>query len=99
MPDAVGRILAEPVTAVLSSPNFHAAAMDGIAVVAEKTFGAHPSRDVWYVWGRATLTNRLFIFNTPKAIVFKANILFFSLEKSHIGSSGDLTQLIPFTAF
>ncbi|MBW2570353.1 MAG: molybdopterin molybdenumtransferase MoeA, partial [Deltaproteobacteria bacterium] len=30
-PDAVGRVLAEPVTARLSSPNFHAAAMDGIA--------------------------------------------------------------------
>ncbi|MBR9986009.1 MAG: molybdopterin biosynthesis protein, partial [Desulfosarcina sp.] len=27
-PDAVGRILAEPVVAAVSSPNFHAAAMD-----------------------------------------------------------------------
>lgn len=43
-PDAVGRFLAEPLTAQLSSPNFHAAAMDGIAVVAEQTFGAHASR-------------------------------------------------------
>lgn len=40
VPDAVGRVLAEPVFAKLSSPNFHAAAMDGIAVNAEKTFGA-----------------------------------------------------------
>jgi len=42
---AVGRILAEPVFATLSSPNFHAAAMDGIAVRAESTYGAseaHP---------------------------------------------------------
>ena len=43
-PDAVGRILAEPVTARISSPNFHAAAMDGIAVQARTTFGAHESR-------------------------------------------------------
>jgi len=43
-PDAVGRILAEPVSANLSSPNFHAAAMDGIAVLAKATFGAHESR-------------------------------------------------------
>lgn len=43
-PDAVGRVLAEPVTARLSSPNFHAAAMDGIAVKAAATFGAHESR-------------------------------------------------------
>jgi putative molybdopterin biosynthesis protein len=40
VPDAVGRVLTEPVLAKLSSPNFHAAAMDGIAVKAENTFGA-----------------------------------------------------------
>ncbi len=43
-PDAVGRVLARPVTAAISSPNFHAAAMDGIAVRAGDTFGAHESR-------------------------------------------------------
>ncbi len=40
VPDAVGRVLAAPVYARLSSPSFHAAAMDGIAVKAEATFGA-----------------------------------------------------------
>ncbi len=40
VPEAVGRVLAAPVFAQLSSPNFHAAAMDGIAVQAEQTFGA-----------------------------------------------------------
>ncbi len=39
-PDAVGRVLSEPVTAKVSSPNFHAAAMDGVAVSAKDTFGA-----------------------------------------------------------
>ncbi len=39
--DAVGRILAEPVHAKISSPNFHAAAMDGIVVKAKTTFGAN----------------------------------------------------------
>jgi len=38
--ESVGRILAEPVSAAISSPFFHAAAMDGIAVAAEDTFGA-----------------------------------------------------------
>ena len=42
--DAVGRILSGPVTAKLSSPNYHAAAMDGIAVKAENTFGASETR-------------------------------------------------------
>ena len=39
VPEAVGRVLAVPVFARLSSPNFHSAAMDGIAVQAEQTFG------------------------------------------------------------
>ncbi|MFW6172036.1 MAG: molybdopterin biosynthesis protein, partial [Planctomycetota bacterium] len=43
-PDAVGRVLAEPIFANLSSPHFHAAAMDGIAVRAESTFGAAETR-------------------------------------------------------
>jgi putative molybdopterin biosynthesis protein len=42
--EAVGRVLAEPVTAAVSSPNFHAAAMDGAAVKAQDTFGASESR-------------------------------------------------------
>lgn len=41
-PEAVGRVLAEPVAARFSSPYFHSAAMDGIAVQAKNTFGAHP---------------------------------------------------------
>ena len=44
VPDAVGRVLAGPITARLSSPNFHAAAMDGIAVKAEETFGVSENR-------------------------------------------------------
>jgi molybdopterin molybdotransferase/putative molybdopterin biosynthesis protein len=38
--EALGRITAEPVFAVLSSPYYQAAAMDGIAVAAESTYGA-----------------------------------------------------------
>ncbi len=41
--DAVGRVLSEPVTAAISSPNFHAAAMDGVAVNAHDTYGANES--------------------------------------------------------
>jgi putative molybdopterin biosynthesis protein len=42
--NAVGRILAEPVFAQISSPNFHAAAMDGIAVKADITFGVNEAK-------------------------------------------------------
>ncbi|MDR2744611.1 MAG: molybdopterin biosynthesis protein [Desulfovibrio sp.] len=41
---AHGRVLAEAATARLSSPAFHGAAMDGVAVAAEETFGATERR-------------------------------------------------------
>ena len=37
---SVGRVLSEPIFAEISSPPFHCAAMDGIAVKAEATYGA-----------------------------------------------------------
>jgi putative molybdopterin biosynthesis protein len=43
---AVGRVLAAPVWAKLSSPHYHASAMDGFAVRAEATEGALPSAPV-----------------------------------------------------
>ncbi len=52
VPDAVGRVLAEPAVARLSSPNFHAAAMDGIAVKAETTFGANDSKPKELIVGK-----------------------------------------------
>jgi len=42
--DALSRVLSKPIFAKQSSPNYHAAAMDGIAVLAEKTYGAHVDR-------------------------------------------------------
>lgn len=43
---AVGRILAEPVFARISSPHYHAAAMDGFAVHHRSTEGAQPNSPV-----------------------------------------------------
>src|SRR5215472_1804458 len=42
--DAIGRVAAEPIWAVRSSPPFDCAAMDGIAVRAADTVGASESR-------------------------------------------------------
>ncbi|MET3288981.1 UNVERIFIED_CONTAM: putative molybdopterin biosynthesis protein [Brevibacillus sp. OAP136] len=39
-PRSLGRVTAQPVYAKVSMPNYHASAMDGIAVKAEKTYGA-----------------------------------------------------------
>jgi len=46
---ALGRVLAEPVWAKLSSPHYHAAAMDGFAVRAEDTAGAMPTAPVMLI--------------------------------------------------
>ncbi|HEX9018062.1 MAG TPA: molybdopterin biosynthesis protein [Anaerolineaceae bacterium] len=43
---ALGRVLAGPVWAKLSSPHYHASAMDGFALQARSTVGALPSRPV-----------------------------------------------------
>ncbi len=48
---AVGRVLAEPVWARISSPHYHAAAMDGFALQAEATFGAQPASPVTLPYG------------------------------------------------
>jgi putative molybdopterin biosynthesis protein len=45
------RVLAKPAMALISSPNFHAAAMDGIAVDAKLTFGAGEEAPVTLVPG------------------------------------------------
>ena len=50
--DSFERVLAEPVFAATSSPNFHAAAMDGVAVNAEVTFGANPDAPKSLVIGK-----------------------------------------------
>jgi putative molybdopterin biosynthesis protein len=50
--EALGRITAEPVWARLSSPHYHAAAMDGAAVRAEDTTGASETAPVRLALGR-----------------------------------------------
>ena len=52
---AVGRVLAEPVWARISSPHYHAAAMDGFALRAEDSYGASLTAPVALAYGdRAT---------------------------------------------
>jgi putative molybdopterin biosynthesis protein len=56
--DAVGRVSAQPVFAKYSSPNFNAAAMDGVAVKAEDTFAASDQNPITLrIGGNATWVN------------------------------------------
>ncbi len=48
----LGRVLAQPVWARLSSPHYHASAMDGFAVQAKQTAGAMPSSPVQLSCGK-----------------------------------------------
>lgn len=52
--NALGRVSAEPIWAKVSSPHYHASAMDGFAVKAEETNGAQPSSPVNLEIGRQT---------------------------------------------
>lgn len=53
VPEAVGRVLAAPVFAAISAPSYHAAAMDGVAVKAEATYGASEGRPKELAVGRS----------------------------------------------
>ncbi|WP_458413664.1 molybdopterin biosynthesis protein [Schinkia sp. CFF1] len=55
--EALGRITASPIYAILSQPHYHASAMDGIAVIAEDTYAAHEQNPV-----QLSLTNGQFIY-------------------------------------
>jgi putative molybdopterin biosynthesis protein len=50
--NTIGRVLVEPVWARISSPHYHASAMDGFAVRAEDTDGAMPNQPVFLEYGR-----------------------------------------------
>lgn len=52
---ALGRVLAEPVYAKLSSPGFNAAAMDGFAVKASETVGASIGKPIILNYGEKTI--------------------------------------------
>ena len=88
---AVGRILAEAVTAKISSPSFHAAAMDGIAVAAEHTFGAGETKPISLEMGRTA-----FAVNTGHVLPKETNAV---IMIEHVFDQGDGTVSIEAPAF
>ena len=72
--DALGRVLSAPVFSKISSPNFHAAAMDGIAVDAKNTFGAHESSPKILIIGKDAFfvnTGHVMPINTNAVIMIE----------------------------
>jgi putative molybdopterin biosynthesis protein len=52
---AIGRVLAKPIWARISSPHYHASAMDGFAVHSTDTIGAQPSNPITLSMGTDAL--------------------------------------------
>ncbi len=83
---AAGRVTAEPVFARISSPHYHASAMDGVAVKASDTFGAAPTAP-----RRLMLSENAFPVDTggalpPQcdAVVMIENVTFPDKDNPHI---------------
>jgi putative molybdopterin biosynthesis protein len=53
--NALGRVLSRPVWAKISSPHYHAAAMDGFAVRSQETDGAMPTAPITLRYGEQAL--------------------------------------------
>ena len=86
-----GRTLADPAVALLSSPAFHGAAMDGIAVEAEKTFGASEHRPKELIIGKDA-----FWVNTGRPLPPGTNavIMVEHIFQNHSSESGDEEKVL-----
>ena len=91
VPEAVGRVLAVPVFARLSSPNFHSAAMDGIAVQAEQTFGASETSP-----RQLQIDREAFFVNTGHVLPADTNAV---IMIEHVNDLGDGRMVIEAPAF
>lgn len=78
---AHGRVLSRPVEALRSSPAFHGAAMDGIAVAAESTFSASARRPLRLKVGRDA-----FWINTGHPLPAGTNAV---IMVEHVNTDGD----------
>lgn len=90
---ALGRVTAAPVWAKISSPHYHAAAMDGYAVRAEETRGATETNPL-----QLTIGVQAFPLDTGDPLPPNTNAVI-KIEDTHIvaHSSGDAIEIIAAT--
>jgi putative molybdopterin biosynthesis protein len=87
--DALGRVTSEPVFAVCSTPGFHSAAMDGIAVRAQETYGTTERRlKVLHIGDEAVWINT----GQPLPSAYDAVIM---VEKLHVVDEGHVEIRSP----
>ena len=87
--NALGRVSAEPIWAKVSSPHYHASAMDGFAVKAEETNGAQPSLPVLLEIGRQTK-----YLDTGDPLPDWANAVIHIENVESLDEHGEITQAI-----
>ncbi|MBI5959539.1 MAG: molybdopterin biosynthesis protein [Chloroflexi bacterium] len=78
--DALGRVTAEPVWAKVSSPHYHASAMDGYAVRAVDTLGATETRAI-----RLIVPDQAFPVNTGAALPLDYNAVIMIEQTQPVG--------------
>ena len=91
--DAAGRVTAEPVWAYISSPHYHAAAMDGYAVRAEETRGATETRPVMLEVGHLA-----FYVDTGDPLPPGTNAVIMVEDVQRMAAGGDDQQAIEVLA-
>ncbi|MBN1679074.1 MAG: molybdopterin biosynthesis protein [Anaerolineae bacterium] len=79
--DALGRVTAEPVWAKISSPHYHAAAMDGYAVWAAFTLGATETRPL-----RLAVPDQAYPLNTGAPLPENANAVIMIEHTQPVGT-------------
>ena len=82
--ESLGRVTAEPLFAKISSPPYHCAAMDGIAVKAETTYGASEDSPRYLKVGSET-----FFVNTGNPIPAGMDAVIM-IEDVHVADTGDV---------
>jgi len=93
--DACGRITAEPVWALISSPHYHASAMDGYAVQAEATRGASETHSV-----KLTVGKQAFYVDTgdPLPAATNAVIMVEDVQRAHTPDGADAIEIMAAVA-
>ncbi len=86
--NALGRVLAEPVWAKISSPHYHASAMDGFAVRAEDTSQAQPSSPLIFSLGE----NRAKYVDTGDPLPEWANAVIPIENVESLNENGEITK-------
>ena len=88
--EALGRVTAQPAFAAISSPHYHAAAMDGFAVRAEDSFGASESQPL-----RLAVPEQAAPVNTGEALPEGCDAVIKIEDVQQVGAEIEIIAAVP----